>query len=276
MHLSTTARNCLYLNWALPLEAAPTLPEPLRYEVHSSAGEDFVFTSALLFQLEGLRLRSLPFLRFSYPQMNLRLYVLDGDGMPSVLFLRTFVPFWVTPVSYLLGRQPVTSARFDYPALQEAELPTHWHWKVKRGTRLDLQATLSEPCFGPGPSLGSWETTVAYFRRRPRGMPSGRNDCARCRPPTRGWKSARWRWTCSKSSSLRRVWARRRPAYGTHLTRPGCARKSPSYSNSDAPCPSPPRAPDSRDGGFLSARRPDAVLAFKDVGNERFSTCGNP
>lgn len=169
MQLSTTARNCLYLNWALPREMAPKLPEPLRYELHSKGGDDFVFASALLFQLEGLRLRTLPFLRFSYPQMNLRLYVLDGDGMPSVLFLRTLVPFWVAPVSYLLGRQPAHSARFDFPKSREGDLPTSWHWQVQCGGRLDLDAVLSEPCFGPGPSLGSWETTVAHFRRRPRG-----------------------------------------------------------------------------------------------------------
>jgi len=169
MHLSTTARNCLYLNWALPLESAPALPEPLRYEVHGAAGDEYVFASALLFRLTGLRLRDLPFLRISYPQMNLRLYVLDGEGMPSVLFLRTLVPFWVAPVSYLLSRQPVTSARFNYPVSEEKEAPTSWRWEVQCGQRLDLQAALSAPRIGPGPSLGSWETTVAHFQRRPRG-----------------------------------------------------------------------------------------------------------
>jgi hypothetical protein len=169
MHLSTTARNCLYLNWALPLGSAPALPEPLRYETHGTPGDEYVFVSILLFRLTGLHLRNLPLLRVSYPQMNLRLYVLDGEGMPSVLFLRTLVPFWVVPVSYLLGRQPVTPARFSYPVPNEHELPSSWRWVVQGRHRLELQAVLSTPRIGPGPSLGSWETTVAHFQRRPRG-----------------------------------------------------------------------------------------------------------
>lgn len=176
MHLSTTARNCLYLNWALPLGAAPALPEPLRYEVHGAKGNEYVFASVLLFRLTGLHLRDVPFLRVSYPQMNLRLYVLDGEGMPSVLFLRTLVPFWVTPVSYLLGRQPVTSARFNYPESAEKEILTSWRWEVQcGGPQLNLQAEISSPYLGPGPSLGSWETTVAHFQRRPRGYALWKN-----------------------------------------------------------------------------------------------------
>jgi hypothetical protein len=177
MQLSTTARNCLYVNWALPLEAAPRLPRPLRYEVHGKEGEEHVFLSALLFRLEGLRFQSLPYLRVSYPQMNLRLYVLDREGMPSVLFLRTFAPFWVAPVSFLLGRQPVTAARLSGPRAWIAPPLGEdgcWEWRVRRRGWLRLVARPGSPLLGPGPSLGSFEATVSYFRRRPRGYALGR------------------------------------------------------------------------------------------------------
>ena len=169
MHLRTTARDCLYLNWALPLASAPPLPDPLRYEVHHTEGGDHIFASVLLFRLEGLRFRDLPFLRVSYPQMNLRLYVLDGDGIQAALFLRTLVPWWVVPFSYALGRQPAHSAALDFPAADEGSDPLAWDWQIRRGRELHLQARPGDPAMGDGPSLGSWESTVAYFRRRPRG-----------------------------------------------------------------------------------------------------------
>lgn len=173
MQLQTLARDCLYLNWALPLEAAPRLPEPLRYEVHGWEGRDHVFASALLFQLDGLHLTALPFLRITYPQMNLRLYVRDGDGVPSVLFLRMLVPLWVVPVSRLLARQPAQAARLVFPSPSrggEGEREEGgWFWSIRRRGALHVVARLDSPQVHHGPSLGSWDDTVGYFRHRNRG-----------------------------------------------------------------------------------------------------------
>jgi len=169
MQLSTLARDCLVVNWAVPLAAAPELPRPLRYEVHSAGGEDCVFTSALLFRLSGLRLESLPFARVSYPQMSLRLYVLDGDGLPSVLFLKTLVPFWIAPLSLVFAGQGASAASFDYPTPTADPGAGEWRWSVERRGKLEVLGKMASPWNGRGPSLGSWERTVEYFHNRRRG-----------------------------------------------------------------------------------------------------------
>ncbi len=182
MQLRTEALDCLYLNWALPRSTAPVLPEPLSYEVHEWRDREWVFASALLFRHSGLRLSRLPLVRLSYPQMNLRLYVFDGDGVPSVIFRCMLVPPWIVPLSRYFGRQPASAARFHYPSpsgrsgvpgsdLVESGLPedVSWSWTVRRGRTLEVAGRLASPKVGPGPSLGSWEQTVAYFRDRRRG-----------------------------------------------------------------------------------------------------------
>ena len=169
MQLSTLARDCLFVNWALPLRAAPELPRPLRYEVHSWDGEEWVFTSALLFRLSGLRLESLPFARVSYPQMSLRLYVLDGDGMPSVLFQKMLVPFWIAPLSLVLAGPGASAASFSFPAPSADPGAGEWRWSVERRRKLEVLGRLASPWNGRGPSLGSWEKTVDYFHHRRRG-----------------------------------------------------------------------------------------------------------
>ncbi len=168
MQLRTKALDCLYLNWALPRESAPALPEPLRYEVHEWDGAEYVFASALLFRLTGLRFETLPFLRLSYPQMNCRVYVLDEDGEPSVLFRRTLVPAWVVPVSRLLGRQPASAARFSFPEPSNGTRNDSWRWSIQRQGSLEIAGKVASPRLGPGPNLGSWETTLDYFRQRSR------------------------------------------------------------------------------------------------------------
>ena len=169
MHLRTRALDCLYLNWALPRAAAPTLPPALRYEVHQWEGAEYVFASVLLFRLSGLRLETVPFLRLSYPQMNCRLYVLDEEGLPAVLFRRMWVPFWVVPASRLLGRQPAAAARFSYPQPSRDSGAESWQWSIRQNSSLEVTGKVASPRFGPGPRLGSWEATLDYFRQRPRG-----------------------------------------------------------------------------------------------------------
>jgi Uncharacterized conserved protein (COG2071) len=166
MNLRTTARDCLYVNWAIPVAQLPDLPAPLRYELHRGpAGENVAFVSVLLFRFVGLRARRLPVLRLSYPQATFRLYVLDGHNLPAVLYWQVLVPPWVVPLSRFLGRQPAHAGRFDYPPLGvAADEPLRW--RVGRNVDLTLEARLSTPSVGQSPNLGSWQRTVDTFRRR--------------------------------------------------------------------------------------------------------------
>jgi Uncharacterized conserved protein (COG2071) len=172
MKLRTVVRDCLYLNWALPAAALPEPPAPLRYELHDFQGERYAFTSAVLFRQQGLRLAALPLVRLSYPQFNLRLYVLDGDGMPSVYFLRMLVPLWALPAAWLV-RQPVAAARFDYPQPSRDGSEGSWRWSVAQAAALEVEARPAAPAVGAGPRFTSWEAAVHYFRHRPRGYARG-------------------------------------------------------------------------------------------------------
>lgn len=165
MELETEARDCLYVNWAVPAEVVPPLPPPLRYEEHAGA----VFVSMLFFQLCELHLKALPIGRITYAQATLRFYVLDGDDVPAVFFQSTFVPWWVLPVARGLGRQPVRPARLRFPQPSRDRDAECWRWRVWHGRDLTLTAALASPMLGPGPNLGSFERVVDHFRQRDRG-----------------------------------------------------------------------------------------------------------
>jgi hypothetical protein len=169
MMLEMTVRDCLYLNWALPADALPAPVPPLRYQVHSWQGRDYVFASALLFHQDAVHLSVLPLLRFGYPQLNLRLYVLDEDGRPSVLFRRMLMPSWVVPGVRLITHQPASRARLDFPRPSRQAGDGPWLWKVERGGSLEVRAWQDSPRIGEGPRIGTWEQTVRYFYERPRG-----------------------------------------------------------------------------------------------------------
>ncbi len=166
MRVDSKIRQCLYLNWALPTESLPPPPAPLRYEIHEADGRSFVFVSALLFRQHRAHLRALPFVRISFPQLNLRAYVLDGESVPSVYFLRMFVPSWARLPVQLVARQPVSRARFSYPE-QSSKGP--WEWKIHQQGSLHCRAEPSSPMATKLPDLGAWETTVNCFRQRNRG-----------------------------------------------------------------------------------------------------------
>ena len=191
MRLKTRARDCLYLNWAFPKEAAPALPETLRYETHRLAGEDWVFASALLFRLSGLHPEGLPFLRLSYPQMSVRLYVRDADDLPAVLFVRLLVPAWIAPVVRWIGRQPAEPALLRYASPSSDPAAESWSWRIDRPRRaFEIEARRAEPLIGAGPDLGSWESTLAYFRSRQRGYAIWGDRLRRLatfRPPVEVW-----------------------------------------------------------------------------------------
>lgn len=167
--LRTVVRDCLYLNWALPVNVLPDLPAPLRYEERIESGSRFGFVSALLFRHEHLHLAGLPFIRFSYPQFNLRLCVRDHEGVPSVYFQRILVPGWVVPSARWVANQPAQSAQFSYPQPSPDGQEEAWSWEVVRDVALRLSASKAPPQIGQGPALGSWDQTVDFFRQRSRG-----------------------------------------------------------------------------------------------------------
>lgn len=172
MMLRTTVRDCLYLNWALPADGLPKPPAPLRYQCHSWQGRDFVFASALLFHQEAVHLTSLPLLRFRYPQLTLRVCVLDEEGVPAVLFRRMLIPAWVIAPVWLVTQQPVSWGRLEFPhPSRGGDGP--WHWRAERGGALEVEARLGSPMVGEGPLLGGWEQVVRYFEERPRGYAEG-------------------------------------------------------------------------------------------------------
>jgi hypothetical protein len=168
MMLRTVIRDCLFLNWALPAEALPEPPAPLRYELHSAEGRSYVFASAVLFHQDAIHLTSLPLLRVRYPQLNLRLHVLDAEGLPSVLFRKMLMPAWMVPGVRLVTHQPASHARLDFPR-PSRDGGGSWRWRAQRNGRLEVRAWQASPMVGEGPRLGSWDETVRYFQERQRG-----------------------------------------------------------------------------------------------------------
>lgn len=174
--LRTVVRDCLYLNWAFPVELLPSLPEPLRYEEHLHGGRSVAFGSALLFRHEHLHLAGLPFLHISYPQFHLRFYVRDHEGVASVFFQTILVPGWVVPSARWVAHQPAVAAQFRYPQPSTEANSEEWRWEVVREESLRLSARMASPQIAAGPSLGTWQTTVDYFRLRSRGYVLAKGD----------------------------------------------------------------------------------------------------
>jgi len=188
--LRTTVRDCLYLNWALPAEALPEPPAPLRYQLHPWQGQDWTFVSALLFHQDSLHLTALPILRFGYPQLTLRLCVLDDEGVPSVLFRKMLMPAWVAPGVRLITHQPASRARLHFPRPSRDANGGPWRWQAERHGKLEVRAWQDSPMLGEGPRLGSWNDAVRYFQERPRGYAVASGELHRIsarHPPVPVW-----------------------------------------------------------------------------------------
>lgn len=168
MKMRSLVTDALSLNWALPEEAVGPAPHPLSYQAFPWQGRNWIFASALLFHNRGVHFESAPFLRLSYPQLDLRLHALDPDGVPSVHSLGTLLPRWVRPAVALAVRRTVTGAHFDFPSPSLDPAGESWRWSVEQGGRLEVVARRAGGLPGAGPCLGSWEETVRFFRDRPR------------------------------------------------------------------------------------------------------------
>lgn len=173
MLLRTVARDCLFLNWALPEGVLPEPPARLRYQIHAWQGESWVFASAVFCHHGGVHLEPLPRLRISYPQVDLRLNVLDAEGIPSVLYRRRLMPAWVVPWVRLITRQPAAAAQLWCARPNRQPEADSWTWRLERGGTLEIRARLASPQVGEGPALGSWDRIVRYFHERPRGYAAG-------------------------------------------------------------------------------------------------------
>ena len=204
MRLRSQVQDALYLNWALPASALPPPPAPLRYQTLTDSGNgddggtggtgaarEVAFASALLFRHRGVHLPHLPFVRFTYPQLNLRLYTLDADRVPSVLFVDMLMPWWVGPAVRMVAKSPTSAARFTYPRPSADPAEGEWSWRVEQpwngGGASALQVTARRGsglamtgvpggAAAPGgaggggnTSVGTWRETVRFFRERPRG-----------------------------------------------------------------------------------------------------------
>lgn len=176
MKLRAQLRDCLYLNWALPAEALPSAPAPLRYERHARPGGEVVFASALLFHHEALRLAAFPFARIGYPQLNLRLYVQDDQGVPSVLFRRMLMPGWIAAGARLATRQPIEGAQLDFPHPSLDPETEEWRWRAELGRNgrepFAVEARRGGAGGGGEPPAGPWDPMVRYFVDRTRGYAS--------------------------------------------------------------------------------------------------------
>jgi uncharacterized protein YqjF (DUF2071 family) len=166
MSFRSLVLDCLYLNWSVPRECLPVLPEPLRYELRGAPGQESGFVSAVLFRQAGLRLGALPIPSLAYPQFNVRSYVLDAEGTPAVFFHRMLVPGWVVPGARLVAGQPALPARFHYPQLFGGEAA---RWTVQAGAGFEVEAVASGEAPGTTPQFASWEGMVRFFRERSRG-----------------------------------------------------------------------------------------------------------
>jgi hypothetical protein len=157
-------RDALWVNWALPRRALPAVPEPLSPDLLGTGAAEVGFVSLVLFQQRRLRVASLPVVRLSFPQCNLRVLTRDAERVASALFLRELVPAWVVPIARMVARQPASAAIFhvgsDPGGVQR--------WRFEAGEPLELVATPGAPAPAP-PLPGSWPETVAFFRERSRG-----------------------------------------------------------------------------------------------------------
>lgn len=174
MNFDSELRDALYVNWALPLEAMPAPPEPLRLDTLRRGDSELGFVTLVLFRQTGLRRGGTGWPRLSFPQCNFRMLVRDEELVASVLFVRQLVPAWVVPFARAFGRQPASAAVFEKTGGNVGDL----RWAFAAGRRLDLTA---KPGAGKPESLvpGGWSETVAYFRERPRGYVAAGGDLRR-------------------------------------------------------------------------------------------------
>jgi hypothetical protein len=171
-------RDALYVNWALPLDALPSPPEPLRPDTLRRGDSEIGFVTLVLFRQTGLRRTGFVWPRLSFPQCNFRLLVRDDELVASILYLRQLVPAWVVPFARAFGRQPASAAVFERSGGQAGPHSVEQHWAFAAGRRFELKAVPGASALEPLVP-GGWNENVAYFRERPRGYVAANGDLRR-------------------------------------------------------------------------------------------------
>jgi len=99
MRVEMILRHVLYVSYFVPASRVrPLVPDVLPLAI---VGRDGAFVSVVIMQSTGVRFTPLPFLRFTYSQVNLRTYVTDPhSGNQAVYFLNSGVTS--LPISLLV------------------------------------------------------------------------------------------------------------------------------------------------------------------------------
>jgi hypothetical protein len=163
----TELTGALYVSWAVPLAALPPLPEPLSFDHVRGEDGEVGFATLVHFRQSGLHAEALPWPRFTYPQVNLRLCARDDDGVATVYILRELVPAWMVPIARVGGGQPASAALLDFPPPGSTPAGEPLRWAFSAGQRNSILARAGAPPAGR-PQLGGFAETVAFFRDRPR------------------------------------------------------------------------------------------------------------
>ena len=171
-------------------------------------------------------------LKFGYPQLNLRLYVLDDEGVPSVLFRRMLMPAWVAPGVRLITHQPAARARLASRAPRGSG-GGPWLWRAERKGRLEVRAWQDSPAGRRGAAPGLVGGVGALLPGAPARLCPGLGRAAPDRGrATRRSPSGRCGPRCTGDGLLPRLLdlAPGTPT-GRGCTRPGSARRSRSSSS---------------------------------------------
>ena len=169
MKMRTRVLDGLYLNWALPASRCRSRRRRCAMSATPGRGASGSSPPRCSSASRGSTCSLVPFVRVSYPQFNLRLYVVDDDGVPSVYFHTVLVPGWVVPAARAMGQLPAAAAHFRYPPPSREVPAGSGAGGCAGAARSGSRRGRSSPMMGEGPPLGSWDDTVRYFRERPRG-----------------------------------------------------------------------------------------------------------
>jgi hypothetical protein len=169
MNWQSRLSDVLYLNFAVNQEEVERLlPPETTVDSRLHRGEPWGVFSLVLFRHDPLRPESIGWPQFRFPQVNLRIYVKDSDGTPSVYFkqlymssLRAFVTRWYT-------HQPVTAMTLNFPA--RVHDGGEYRWNLSDRGEGNIAGKVGRDQRISGNLLGlfdSEEDFLQYIRQRP-------------------------------------------------------------------------------------------------------------
>ncbi len=169
MFLRTIVRDCLFLNWAFPQRACRRRRHHCATRPTATAARTGFSSRPCSFARPASTCRTCRCRRCPIRSSICALYVLDRDGVASVLFWRMLVPAWVVPGARLVGRQPARRRSLRLSPAPASPIRPARRWRVRAGAELDVLARPGMPALGEGPCLANWNALVDTLRQRPRG-----------------------------------------------------------------------------------------------------------